>query len=429
MGILLPKSYTLFLLRSEILVYEYGLSLGKGGTGLKSGKSYPLSSASIEDVLEKIGRDYKVSSEDSLYFGLPLRYFTAINFELPVAAKKNLDQAVKYSLMRHIPYDLEEAHWHYSYEEKGQSLHVSATLAMKNSIEPVLSQVASAGLVTSLAFPSLVFIAGAHAKDGVYVSIRNAEGEVVAVKRRQIVFQASDNWTDPSGMKSFLASVKASLGNMAGIQEWDVHLWRSEPGCEEVASLMDMEPERVIDISPEVQSVKSVLDRLDYKLDFVPSSVVRSKKISFYMQCGAAVLLLLSLLCLPGAKLLGKAARLEKLESKIESMEGTAKKVSSIRNENSKLREEVNKIGEYVHDQPYVTELLTEITEVLPKDTWLTSLSYSNGRVVLSGNAPSASATLEALENSPLFKEAAFDSQITKVGSDELFKIVLRLER
>lgn len=46
----------------------------------------------------------------------------------------------------------------------------------------------------------------------------------------------------------------------------------------------------------------------------------------------------------------------------------------------------------------------------------------------MSGNAPSASATLEALENSPLFKDAAFDSQITKVGTSEHFKIVLRLE-
>lgn len=429
MGSLLPKSYTIFISRAEVLACEYGISLGKGGKGLKSRKSYPLSQPDdLEEVLEKIASDHRITGEDSVYFGLPLKYFTAVNFELPAAAKKNLDQAVKYSLMRHIPYDLDDAYWHYTYEEKGGNLSVSAILSIKSGLKPVLGEVAASGIVLSLAFPSIAFAAAAHGKSGVYLSVRQGEGEVLVVKKGQIIFQASDSWAEAHGADRFLNQTRSSLGNMAGAVGSRVHLWRCEldPGL--AASSLGLSEDLVGEIFPEVSNLQKVLDPLSYKLDFVPASVLKRKKISFYIQCAAVVLLLFSLLCLPGAKLLGKAARLEKLESKIAGMEGRAKQISKMRSDNSKLREDVHAITDYVHNQPYVTELLKEITEVLPTDTWLNSLTYSGGRVVLSGNAPSASATLEALENSPLFKDAAFDSQITKVGTSEHFKIVLRLE-
>lgn len=60
-----------------------------------------------------------------------------------------------------------------------------------------------------------------------------------------------------------------------------------------------------------------------------------------------------------------------------------------------------------------VTGLLADLTNRLPDDTWLTQFQLQDGKVTLSGHAPSAAELIALLEASPLLTEVRFASPVT----------------
>jgi Tfp pilus assembly protein PilN len=68
--------------------------------------------------------------------------------------------------------------------------------------------------------------------------------------------------------------------------------------------------------------------------------------------------------------------------------------------------------------------VLRELTEILPNDAWLTTLSLDNKGVELTGAASAASALIPLLENSPRLERVEFSSPVTR-GRDnrEQFRI------
>lgn len=73
-------------------------------------------------------------------------------------------------------------------------------------------------------------------------------------------------------------------------------------------------------------------------------------------------------------------------------------------------------------------EILRELTEIIPEDSWLTEFNYHSGRreIKLSGYALSASQLLPILEQSGLFENVRFTSPITT--DQRLQKEQFRLE-
>lgn len=73
--------------------------------------------------------------------------------------------------------------------------------------------------------------------------------------------------------------------------------------------------------------------------------------------------------------------------------------------------------------------LLRELTEVLPQDAWLTSLSLDAKGVELTGQATAANQLIPLLENSPRLEKVEFASPVTKGRDKEQFRIRASWER
>ena len=67
--------------------------------------------------------------------------------------------------------------------------------------------------------------------------------------------------------------------------------------------------------------------------------------------------------------------------------------------------------------------VLRELTELLPSDTWLTTLSLDQKGVELTGQAAAASALIPLLENSPVLERVEFSSPVTRGRDKEQFRI------
>jgi type II secretory pathway component PulK/Tfp pilus assembly PilM family ATPase/Tfp pilus assembly protein PilN len=83
-------------------------------------------------------------------------------------------------------------------------------------------------------------------------------------------------------------------------------------------------------------------------------------------------------------------------------------------------------LSEKVRQRTRQADLLSELTAIVPDDTYLSDYTFREGKVEISGLAPSASRLLPLLEASPLFSGAEFSAAIVSQGKDrERFKIRL----
>lgn len=76
-----------------------------------------------------------------------------------------------------------------------------------------------------------------------------------------------------------------------------------------------------------------------------------------------------------------------------------------------------------------VLDLLKEITEFMPGDSWLTSIEYKQGAVIMEGHSGDASSLLIKLETSKYLDDFEFVAPVTRVSkSKEKFRIKARVK-
>ena len=106
--------------------------------------------------------------------------------------------------------------------------------------------------------------------------------------------------------------------------------------------------------------------------------------------------------------------------------------------ETSKLTKQVADLGErsrFVLNQKNglvtITEVLDEVTRILPDDTWLLQFGRRGERLTISGYSGSPSALISLLEDSEILAEVSFSSPVTadpRVGR-ERFNITARIAK
>ena len=66
-------------------------------------------------------------------------------------------------------------------------------------------------------------------------------------------------------------------------------------------------------------------------------------------------------------------------------------------------------------DSHSATRTLEELTKLLPDDTFVMQLDFDGKTVQVLGETASSSSMVETIEGSPLFKDVAFKSPLTKI--------------
>ena len=61
-----------------------------------------------------------------------------------------------------------------------------------------------------------------------------------------------------------------------------------------------------------------------------------------------------------------------------------------------------------------VLQLVDELTQLLPDDTWISQLDFKDREIQLRGNSAASAALIAALEASPLLRNARFRSPVTR---------------
>jgi len=94
-----------------------------------------------------------------------------------------------------------------------------------------------------------------------------------------------------------------------------------------------------------------------------------------------------------------------------------AEKVSVVRDELERVRLGSVEVLKSKRAQPRITDLLRELTDLLPDGTWVQTMNYREGEVDIRGESTQATTLIGLLEQGPGISEVSFRSPVMQVAS------------
>ena len=134
----------------------------------------------------------------------------------------------------------------------------------------------------------------------------------------------------------------------------------------------------------------------------------------------AAVILGITALLVPGYQ---DSRRLVLVNRRIVELDGQVRAVEQTLQELERKRRLLATIQSLESSTVHPLPVLRELTDLIPSDAWLTTLSLDTKGVELTGQAGAASALIPVLENSPRFERVEFASPVTRGRDKEQFRI------
>lgn len=119
------------------------------------------------------------------------------------------------------------------------------------------------------------------------------------------------------------------------------------------------------------------------------------------------------------------------LAAQVQDLKTKAEKVFQTRNALERARKGSVAVLQRKSEQPQVIDLLRELTERLPDDTWVQNLDFRDGEVQIRGESTQATALIGLLEKTPGVSDATFRSPVVQVATTgrERFHISVKYQR
>ena len=135
---------------------------------------------------------------------------------------------------------------------------------------------------------------------------------------------------------------------------------------------------------------------------------------------GVTAALLVAALLVPGLR---EQRHLGRINARIASLDTEVRAVERVQRDLERKRKLLATITGIEASAIRPLPVLRDLTDLLPSDTWLTTLSLDAKGVELTGQASAASALIPLLENSPRLERVEFSSPVTRGRDKEQFRI------
>ncbi len=149
-------------------------------------------------------------------------------------------------------------------------------------------------------------------------------------------------------------------------------------------------------------------------INLLPAEHRRAKVAGGRLNRALAALLVLLLVAAVAVPLWEKRRVVVTLLPLAEQARQEAAKATALRAELESAVTDAQFLAEMKHRAPVVIDILDELTQILPDDTWLQVLELRGEEVRLQGESEQATALVALVEASPMFQGAAFQSPVTR---------------
>jgi hypothetical protein len=375
---------------------------------------------------------------------LPRELSICKSLDLPAPGYGALEGIVRFEIEKHLPLAIAETYYGYQVMGKKNNIYsIVAGAASKRQVDEIIEAFSSAGLCISfIGFwheAVLNFLAHfdeiGNESQKLFIGTCGQKKSLDAFRGLMPVYSklvAAEGMFQDRVFQRELVNISACLQSgpdgfdILSIDSSDTSINRQDglPGKISLLNLGGMvEPPYLAAFGGALAAIGSG----KCNVNLLKGSRAEKSKYSGSVVFGAVALVLI---CLVG---ISYAARdmmiLKRLDSSI-SMLKAQKDSSDAKAGIAQADTGISALGAIPGIQSQVMlDLLKELTEIIPGDSWLTSVEYNSGSVILEGHSGDASSLLIRLENAKYLDDFEFVAPVVRVSKNkEMFRIKARFK-
>jgi hypothetical protein len=375
-------------------------------------------------IASSLARWKKEYSPDGAVIGLPLQRFSHQVIDMPAMKRNDLKKALLFELEKYLPLPVDE----YLFDfmalpgEPGRA-KVLVLSIRREVVRESTSMAAAAGIGvlsvrcnTLASFRGLLDTAGEKNVSGLFVHATGEGYEISGIKNSCPVY-----------LKGFSKNTDMvrELERLAVLYPGPVYLMGD-------ADQAVTEKFRVRKFQPSVPRALalSAVQKHPLSLDFVPEGLAKTAVDPYPYLIGGLAAASLGVFLLTGATVYYKEWRtLKDVQAKNSAISARAAGVLAERKKLDALRRDRKTLGDFRSGSNVAIKVLSELSEILPKDAWLINIAVDDrGKVEIEGFTGKTSSVISALEKSKAFKNVAFSAPILARDGEERFALRMEVE-
>ena len=434
----------------------------RGGVQLVAQGAYPLPPeeagekklGAIRHLIDSFLRDNRISPE-AVFMAIPrnLAIIRYVNF--PLAVKENLRETLGYEMEKFIPLSTEDLYFDYQIigeDKESEQLSVLIVVVKKETLAPYLEiagylRTGISGIeISSTALAGyFLYQAGRHnPAPFAFVHSYEESTEIGLIRDGALVY--SRIFSSKTGEEHFTETLLNEMDKIRQTRgEIDTPLETVVCTTDEILSSLtpltetahmdvlqaDLSKTKIpsAGIIPAYGLALKGLRKTGMDINLLPLQFRKKpSRVASYTMFFLAGLILLTAILWGGGTLLRHQWALDRLETKISQLDTQIKEIEKIRTRKENLSDRILYLSTLQRGSAQVLEVLKELSVRIPEDAWVSQFDFSEKGINIAGEAASASELIPLLEDSPIFKNVAFLSTITKSrDGKERFRIGLSL--
>jgi Tfp pilus assembly protein PilN len=404
-------------------------------------------------------------SRDNIVLGLPHRDIILRSLELPREVEDNLRQVVMYQVQSFEPTEEEKLYYDFFRLKNGQAgkkLQVLVIMIRKSILDVHLETLRQLGIRPAIVIPGTLALANmflgtqADGRGKIFVlSDCSQAGMELAVLRDRMLLYAREvdrregmPWKQlllreletaagklrlppDETIESIVISGEESEGALLDMQE-------EIPGCQLIGDRLRFEiaPQNRVNLQEAATSLglayAGITRRLPIKFNLLPFDLrVHQKRWAYIPTIILGLAIVAGLAGLGFRRMVQERILIRELDQQIQSLNPAVERARAVRAQAESLEKQVASVEDLLARRDWNLEILQELTELLPADTYLRTYRNANGALTLLGDSPSPPDLVAKLENSPLLKDVVQVGAVTRsaqTGKDQ-FQITAKSER
>lgn len=391
-----------------------------------------------EEVRQELARFFKSQrlNRDNLVLGIPRGDVVIRHLDLPREVEDNLKQVVQYQVQTFEPSESERSCYDYAPlkpADKDKRLRVLLVLARKTildghlqtlrelDIRPVLVSVGPAALANMF----LGSLNGKGSRTFALADVKPGGLETMLVRNGSLAYsreaakEQDEEWGVLLRREIELAVSRARLNPDEAIDSLVLSGEGSEtvyeeireqiPGVQLIGDLVrfEMAPENRSRLQQAGVSLglafTGMTRRPPLRINLLPGELrIRQSSWAYVPTAVLGLAALVLLIGLGTHRLIQERVVIRELDAQIEALRPDVERVQRVRSQTQGLEKRINFIESLFRRKDMNLEILQELTNILPTDTFLNIYRNQDCSIQIAGSSASAEALIPALERSPL---------------------------
>ncbi|HMK64370.1 MAG TPA: PilN domain-containing protein [Thermodesulfobacteriota bacterium] len=411
--------------------------------------SFLISSASLAAT--------EMGAENSpIILGIPKSWAVIKTVEYPTSVLENISEVIAYELDRITPFTKETAYFDYRIlKTEGERVSILVAAARADMIDPYLKALREKGfkvegiIINLLALNTLIrYDRRASYTLVIELDQDQYEGLLILSEKSVEVFSGSlTGISDKEKLGLIEQDIEIRfphLGQMHPKGEALFYLRDANPALKEMiksqarwaVSFLDDIPLGVVQFGRDrgpiayapLGGLLELLWKKSWGLNLFLKGVRRKSKPPWII----TLLLILVLGVFVGLNWMtpieNETKKLQYFDKQITLKKVQVKKIEDLKKEMDLVSAEIGLINDFKQAKPLALNIMKELTQILPKNTWLTRVRIFENQVNLEGYSPSATVLIPKLEGTKIFKKVEFASPTFKDPRQNMDRFQIKME-